>query len=122
MPMGDGTGPAGYGPSTGRGAGFCNGYDRPGSYNRGGGHGFGRGSGRGFGRGRASFGGGFGHGTGMRRGGYGRGFVRDFPPMGAQRITDEEYRGMLQDEVDYLEKRLAELREDLKDDTEAGEE
>lgn len=45
MPRGDGTGPAGMGPLTGRGAGFCNGYDAPGYANY---TGFGRGFGRGF--------------------------------------------------------------------------
>jgi hypothetical protein len=53
MPGGDGTGPLGMGPMTGRGAGSCVGTDIPGSSNmppgRGRGMGFGRG--RGFGRG-----------------------------------------------------------------------
>ncbi|NLI70166.1 MAG: DUF5320 domain-containing protein [Firmicutes bacterium] len=30
MPGGDGTGPRGFGPRTGRGAGFCSGYAWPG--------------------------------------------------------------------------------------------
>ena len=30
MPRGDGTGPAGRGPKTGRGLGYCAGYDSPG--------------------------------------------------------------------------------------------
>ena len=30
MPRGDGTGPAGLGPMTGRGLGYCAGYSRPG--------------------------------------------------------------------------------------------
>jgi len=69
MPFGDGTGPMGLGPMTGRGAGFCAGFGRPGfaspmagyQYPYGYGHlisvwprwgrGFGRGQGRGFGRG-----------------------------------------------------------------------
>ncbi|MDD3840868.1 MAG: DUF5320 domain-containing protein [Clostridia bacterium] len=33
MPGGDGTGPAGMGPMTGRGAGYCAGYNRPGFAN-----------------------------------------------------------------------------------------
>jgi len=55
MPWGDGTGPSGMGPMTGRGAGFCAGFPVPGYMNpfpRGGfarGRGFGRGWGRGFG-------------------------------------------------------------------------
>jgi hypothetical protein len=33
MPRGDGTGPAGMGPMTGRAAGYCAGYDVPGYMN-----------------------------------------------------------------------------------------
>lgn len=33
MPRGDRTGPNGMGPMTGRGAGYCSGYDRPGFAN-----------------------------------------------------------------------------------------
>lgn len=33
MPRGDRTGPNGMGPMTGRGAGYCTGYDRPGFAN-----------------------------------------------------------------------------------------
>ncbi len=33
MPRGDRTGPAGMGPMTGRGAGYCAGFDRPGYAN-----------------------------------------------------------------------------------------
>jgi len=53
MPRGDGTGPVGMGPMTGRAAGFCAGYGVPGCTNAapGPGCGMGRGSGRGFGRG-----------------------------------------------------------------------
>jgi len=53
MPRGDGTGPAGMGPMTGRAAGYCAGYDRPGFANPVGGRmggGFGWGRGRGWGR------------------------------------------------------------------------
>lgn len=51
MPGGDGTGPAGMGPMTGRAAGYCVGYDMPGSVNPVVGRGFGAG-GRGGGGGR----------------------------------------------------------------------
>jgi len=51
MPGGDGTGPAGMGPMTGRAAGFCAGYPTPG-YTTGGGRGF-----WGWGRGRGGGGG-----------------------------------------------------------------
>lgn len=62
MPFGDGTGPMGMGPMTGRGAGYCAGYSVPGNMNPVGGRGFGGGWGRGFGRGR---GGGWGRGRGF---------------------------------------------------------
>jgi len=50
MPGGDGTGPLGMGPMTGRAAGFCAGYRMPGYTNPipGQGFGMGFGSGRGF--------------------------------------------------------------------------
>lgn len=52
MPFGDGTGPAGMGPMTGRAAGYCAGYPVPGYMNPGGRRGFwGWGRGRGGGRG-----------------------------------------------------------------------
>ncbi len=51
MPRGNGTGPNGMGPMTGRGAGYCAGYGMPGYANSVGGAG--RGFGRGFGFGRA---------------------------------------------------------------------
>ena len=60
MPGGNGTGPVGLGPMTGRGAGFCAGFSVPGYTNpvggRGMGMGRGRGMGRGFGLGRAGYG------------------------------------------------------------------
>jgi hypothetical protein len=53
MPRGDRMGPMGVGPRTGRGTGFCNGYNNPGFTNQGFGRGFFKsGSGSGFGKGR----------------------------------------------------------------------
>ena len=52
MPRGDGTGPAGMGPMTGRAAGYCAGYDAPGFANPVPGRGYGMGWGRGWGGGR----------------------------------------------------------------------
>ena len=67
MPGGDGTGPMGMGPMTGRAAGYCAGYAVPGFMNPIPGRGMGWGRGMGFGRG-------FGRGRGMGRGrGFGRG-------------------------------------------------
>lgn len=60
MPGRDGTGPLGAGPMTGRGAGFCAGFNMPGYANQVPGRGF---LGRGFGRG-----GGGGGGRGRRNG------------------------------------------------------
>ncbi len=48
MPRGDRTGPAGKGPMTGRGTGFCAGFGTPGYLNPFPARGFGRG--RGYGR------------------------------------------------------------------------
>lgn len=49
MPNGDMTGPQGMGPMTGRGMGFCAGFNMPGLMNPGFRCGFGRGFGRRFG-------------------------------------------------------------------------
>ncbi len=49
MPRGDGTGPFGLGPRTGRAMGLCVGYPAPGFMNPGFGRGFRRFGGRGFG-------------------------------------------------------------------------
>jgi hypothetical protein len=74
MPRGDGTGPWGMGPMTGRAAGYCVGYPAPGFMNplprRGVGRGFGMGMAwrRGFGGGRGAR---FGRGFGWRRWGWG---------------------------------------------------
>ena len=54
MPFGDRTGPAGQGPRTGRGAGFCGRFGVPGSMNRGAGQGL-------FGGGRGGAGRGWRH-------------------------------------------------------------
>ena len=56
MPRGDGTGPAGMGPMTGRAAGHCAGYATPGCANPVGGRGLGgRGRGGGGGRGHGNW-------------------------------------------------------------------
>ena len=71
MPGGDGTGPAGMGPMTGRAAGYCAGYPMPGYANPIPGRGLGFGWGRGFGFGRGlglGFRGGRGPFGGLRAG------------------------------------------------------
>jgi hypothetical protein len=77
MPFGDGTGPRGMGPMTGRGAGLCAGFGQPGFANmlpwrRWFGFGRGRGPGRGYGR-YGTF-----YGQPAVYSGYGRNFYR--PP------------------------------------------
>ena len=62
MPAGDGTGPMGMGPMTGRGAGYCGGYGAPGWATPGPGRAYGAGWGRGrAGGGRGGRGGGWRH-------------------------------------------------------------
>ncbi|MFH1079175.1 MAG: DUF5320 domain-containing protein [Pseudomonadota bacterium] len=102
MPRGDRTGPSGMGPMTGRGAGFCAGYNVPGFADAApGGLFFGRG-----GRGRRNrF---FATSqTGWMRGGMG---FRPFGAVAPQFSTEEELHQMHQ-EADYLEKTLSALRD-----------
>jgi hypothetical protein len=110
MPRGDGSGPIGMGPMTGRGAGFCSGFPSPGYMNprvglgRGYGRGFGRGSGRGYGMG-------FGRGWGFRRV-----FNYSGMPGGAQydynepKVNEKEF---LSNQVEFLETQLHQLKERL---------
>jgi hypothetical protein len=120
MPGGDKTGPVGAGPMTGRGAGYCAGFGRPGYINPG----FARGGG--FGQGRR---GGFGN-----RGGAGRGWRRmfwgadysawpsatgPFPyetnvSAGRRYSRNEELRD-LKSQADYLNDALAEINRRIED-------
>jgi hypothetical protein len=102
MPGGNGTGPLGIGGHSGRGAGFCAGFEMPGYMNPGAGFGcgFNRGSGRGFGR--------------LCR------TVGSWWPGGAyQGLTAGVESEMLEDRIRYMEqdldkskKRLAELQKE----------
>ena len=118
MPGGDGTGPGGMGPMTGRAAGFCAGYSVPGYATpvggRGMGMGFGRGRGGGFGRGR---------GFGWGRAGYGLpaygGAVNPYAysgvPFAPTVAPQQELDGLkgqaeyLVDALDGIKKRIEEL-------------
>ena len=128
MPGGDGTGPGGFGPMTGRAAGFCAGYPVPGYMNPIGGRlglGRGRGFGRGFGRGRgwgrgySAYGGypyaGAGYGVPYAGAGYappyaGAGY--GVPYAGgagypyAPEITPKEEASMLKDEAKAIQEEL----------------
>ncbi len=96
MPRGDGTGPNGLGPRTGRGLGYCNGYNSPG-FTRGG---FGRGYGRGFGYGR-------GYRWGYQ-GGYNPAPPADYTPVSEKTLIENEIR-VLNDQLKALQKRLGEI-------------
>lgn len=115
MPGYNGTGPAGMGPMTGRGAGYCTGYGVSGYNDPAFGRGFGRsfGGGRGWGRGRcrAYYAGGF-----PGRGWFGA-FAAPNRYPGPVRTPDPELekhalRGQadaLQSELDSINQRLGEL-------------
>jgi len=111
MPAGDRTGPAGAGPRTGRGLGYCSGYNSPG-YTKGvprggGGYGAGWGYGRGWGRGR-------GYGWGARS--YGPYYAAEpAPPADTSQIADEDRKQMLKDEAQELRRRLEDIEKELSD-------
>lgn len=100
MPRGDGTGPMGMGPMTGRGMGYCAGCAVPGYANAG----FGMGRGRGFMRMYNMTG-----VHGWARGAYG------FSPYGYQNpMPEADEKDVLLNEADFLEKQLKAIRERLK--------
>ena len=117
MPGGDRTGSMGQGPRTGRGLGYCSGFDLPG-FTRGTGNGMGRGfgSGRGMRYGRG-MGGGRGLGRGRGIGAFNAGPVPDYPWM--QPMSKEDEIEHLKSQADALtrsqkniEKRLGELEKE----------
>ena len=98
MSKGDRRGPEGFGPMTGRGLGYCAGYDSPGftkGVSRGGG---------GFEVGRG-FGGGFGRGF---RGGFQSGYYRMpvAPQYNPVQQTPEQELASLKQNADYLKQDL----------------
>ena len=113
MPGGNGTGPAGMGPMTGRAIGFCADHAVPGYANPVGGRGMGFGRGRGMGRGR-----GFGQGFGRAGVGYGAA-VNPYAYGGAPFVPaitpQQELDGLkgqaeyLEDTLDGIKKRIEEL-------------
>ena len=114
MPRGDRTGPMGAGAMTGRGEGFCAGYDTPGFMNRsfgrnfGGGRGFGRGFGGGFGRG---FQGGGRYRNQYFAGGYAGMYPRNFY---SSVPTEEFAASSQQEELNYLKEQSQYLKGALK--------
>ena len=116
MPGGDGTGPAGMGPMTGRAAGYCAGYSVPGFMNPvpGRGFGFGRGWGQGFRVGRG-WGGYWRAPYAVPAYSYGARVPAYAPPYGAMASPEQE-ADMLKSQAEYFEdalqgikKRIAEL-------------
>ena len=125
MPAGNGTGPRGMGPMTGRGAGYCAGYGAPGYANPMPGRGFGMGWGRG---------GGWGGGRGWRNMYYATGLpgwarygyapvwgappAAAYGPYGAPPTPEQETEflksqaEMLKEELDAISQRIAELEKE----------
>ena len=107
MPRGDGTGPLGQGPMTGRGAGYCAGLSMPGYMNPrpGGGWGMGRGWGRGHGGGR---------GHGWRHGYSPMGFLGAPPIYGVAPynppLPAEQEVQTLKAQAEHFEGTLGEIR------------
>lgn len=109
MPAGDGTGPVGMGPRSGRGVGYCGGYEAPGWANYGPGR---RARGRGGPGLRGRRWGGYspgrgGRGRGWRQGNYAAGApggarwnAAPMPPSREQEID------MLKDEAEWLKEQL----------------
>lgn len=121
MPRGDGTGPMGMGPMTGRAAGYCGGYGIPGYMNPIPGRGYGGGYGRGWGRGMYGRGRGFGRGMGWGRGigwGAGPGYYAPMPygygPAYPQADPQSE-RQFLENEAKVLQEELEEIKQRLTD-------
>jgi len=96
MPRGDRTGPAGQGPMTGRGMGYCAGYNSPGFT-------------RGFGMG-------MGWGGGRRGYGYGRGYFGpnyNYPPPAQQEQAPEQEISVLKTQAGALQNQLKAILERL---------
>ena len=108
MPGGDGTGPNGLGPMTGRRLGYCAGFSVPGFMNPG--FGLGRAWRRGFGR------------------GFGRGFrwrARFFQPQIAEQVipiqqatqplTKSDEKQLLEEEKQYLQDELEAIKNEMQE-------
>jgi len=106
MPAGDRTGPEGMGPRTGRGAGYCSGYDTPGYMNSAFGRGF---------RGRGAFGRGFRrlHRFPMHMGWRGYGYYPGAYPPPAP-MTAEQEQEALKAEESWLQEQLDAVRGRMK--------
>ena len=114
MPGGDGTGPMGMGPMTGRAAGFCAGFNAPGYVNPGPGRGF---YGRGGGWGGRGGGRGYRHwyyATGLPGWARGRGPAPYYGPVEPVKPEDEAQAlkaqaAALRTQLEEIDKRISEL-------------
>ena len=105
MPRGNGTGPAGQGPMTGRAAGYCAGHEVPGFANAAPRRGFGGRGGGGFGW-RNRF-----NATGMTGGQ--RGAMGPWPF--APEITAQQELAMMENQAEHFENILDGLKKDIEE-------
>jgi len=113
MPRGDGTGPMGQGPMTGRAAGYCAGYPTPGYMNPVvGGYGWGRGGGRGRGRGGRGFGWGRGQGWGWQNP-YAAPYAVPYAAPYYEPTANQE-RDMLKEQSELLRQELQDIQDRIK--------
>ena len=112
MPGGDRTGPVGRGPMSGRGLGYCAGYDSPGFTKgapRGRGYDFGRGFGRGWGRG-------LGRGRGYWwRGSYPYYEPDPYSPRTNAEPSKEEEKNHLENIIKGLEEEIKAIKDRIKE-------
>jgi len=104
MPRGDGSGPAGMGPMTGRAAGYCAGYGAPGFMNPRGGR---MGVGFGWGRGRGRF---WGYPPGPGLWGVPYGAYPYAPPY-----TGEQEKQALQGQLKFFEEQIGAMRKRIEE-------
>ena len=105
MPWGNGTGPTGAGPMTGRGAGYCAGYTMPGYANK-----IGRFGAFGFGKG---FG---GRGRGFRHWFYAKGlpgWMRFGFSSPFNQYSKEDEKSFLKQQVEFLTKTIDDINRRL---------
>ncbi len=112
MPAGDGTGPMGMGPMTGRAAGSCAGYGTPGYMNPGFGRGMGRGRGAWGGRGGGRGGRNMFCATGLT--GWQRASAGWMPPYPAAPTHEQELEA-LKGQAQYFENALGDLRKRIEE-------
>jgi hypothetical protein len=109
MPGGNGTGPSGMGPMTGRVAGFCAGYSVPGFMNFAGGRAY-RGAGLGFGAGGRGRRNRYATGVpGRARIGYA------MPEWGSYEADGGDERQLLKQQADYLQRSIDQINKRIQE-------